>query len=54
MRFQYGNDVTFTIKQYSIERSDVLEDIKYLENAERHFYDCIKNNVKPNLILPEI
>lgn len=56
MRFQYGNDVTFTIKQYSIERSDVhvLEDIKYLQNAERHFYECIKNNVKPNLILPEI
>ena len=54
MRFQYGNDVIFTIKQYSIERSEVLEDIQYLENAERHFYECIKNDVKPNLILPEI
>lgn len=54
MRFQFGDDVTFTIKQYKIERSEVLEDLAFLEKAERRFYECIKNDKKPNLILPEI
>lgn len=54
MRFQYGNDVTFTIKQYLIEREEVQEDIEYLQKAEKDFYSAIKEKRRPSLVLPVI
>lgn len=54
MRFQYGNDVTFTIKQYLIEREEVQEDIEYLQKAEKDFYFAIKEKKRPSLVLPVI
>lgn len=54
MRFQYGNDVTFTIKQYLIERDEVQEDIEYLQKAEKDFYFAIKEKRRPSLVLPAI
>ena len=54
MRFQYGNDVTFTIKQYLIERDEVQKDIEYLQKAEKDFYSAIKEKRRPSLVLPVI
>lgn len=42
------------LRNYHIERKDVLEDIKFLESSERKFWEYVKSDVKPNLILPEV
>lgn len=41
-------------KHYYIERSEVENDIQFLANAEKEFYQHIKNDTLPNLILPQI
>lgn len=55
LKYEHNNgDVFLTTKHYMIERAEVEEDIKYLENEERRFYECIINNRQPNLVLPAI
>lgn len=55
LKYEHNNgDVFLTTKHYKIERAEVEEDIKYLEDAERRFYECIINNRQPNLVLPAI
>lgn len=41
-------------KHYYIERSEVENNIQFLANAEKEFYQHIKNDTLPNLILPQI
>lgn len=41
-------------KHYRIERSEAEADIQYLREKEMEFAECLKNNKKPGLILPEI
>ena len=55
LKYEHNNgDVFLTTKHYKIERAEVEEDIKYLENEERRFYEHIINNRQPNLVLPTI
>lgn len=54
LKFDYSGEVFLTTKHYHIEREEVLEDIEYLKNAERRFYEAIKNNRQPDLVLPPI
>lgn len=55
LKYEHNNgDVFLTTKHYKIERAEVEEDIKYLEDAERRFYECIINDRQPNLVLPAI
>ena len=42
------------IKNYHIERKDVLADIKYLANAEQNFWKAVETGQRPALILPNI
>lgn len=42
------------IKNYHIERKDVLADIEYLADKEQKFYKAIKTGQRPALILPNI
>ena len=42
------------IKNYHIERSEVLEDIQYLAEAEKEFWQQVQSGQKPPLMLPEI
>lgn len=42
------------IKNYHIERKDVLDDITYLAQEEERFWKHVQNKVRPNLLLPEI
>lgn len=42
------------LRNYHIERADVKDDIKYLEESERKFWGQVQNRVRPALILPEI
>ena len=41
-------------KHYTIERADVEEDIQYLANEEKKFWQHVIDRKKPNLILPSI
>jgi putative phage-type endonuclease len=55
LKYEHNNgDVFLTTKHYKIERAEVEEDIKYLEDAEHRFYECIINDRQPNLVLPAI
>ena len=42
------------IKNYHIERLEVLEDIDYLMQEEKKFWQYVKSGKKPPLVLPEI
>lgn len=42
------------IRHYYIEHSEVESDIKWLAEREKVFWDCVVNDKKPALILPEI
>lgn len=42
------------IKNYHIERKDVLEDIEYLMEEEKKFWHQVQTKKKPDLILPNI
>lgn len=55
LKYEHNNgDVFLTTKHYMIERAEVEEDIKYLEDAERRFYEYMINDRRPNLVLPAI
>ena len=54
LKFDFNGDIMCQVKHYKIERSDVEEDIRYLENAERVFWEQIQARRKPALILPEL
>ena len=48
-----GNRKTIT-QDYRVERADVLDDLKYLLQKEIEFWECVKTDKRPALILPEI
>lgn len=54
LKYDYDGEIFLTTKHYFIERNEVLEDLNYLEQAERTFYASIKNDQKPPLLLPAI
>lgn len=55
MKYQYTQDDVVTIcKHYHIERSEVEDDIKALEQAERKFWGYVVDDKEPPLLLPDI
>lgn len=54
LKSEFFGDVRITTRHYRIEREDVLEDIAYLIDAERRFWDCVTSGRRPDLILPVI
>ena len=54
MKYRRGGNVTLVSKHYHIERAEVEEDIKFLAEAEKDFWECVKADKKPALILPNI
>lgn len=54
LKYDYDGEIFLTTKHYFIERNEVLEDLNYLEQAERAFYASIQNDQKPPLLLPAI
>lgn len=54
MKSEFNGDVYIQTKHYKIERSDVEDDIKILEAAEKKFWKAVQEKKKPGLILPEI
>lgn len=54
LKFDFNGELMFQTKHYHIERADVQEDIDYLEEAERKFWEQVQSKKRPDLILPEI
>ncbi len=54
LKYEFDGDVYLQTKHYRIERSEVEEDIRILEAAERTFWKQVQERKRPALILPEI
>ena len=54
LRSEWQDGIRITIRHYMIERSEVLEDIKELEQAGWKMWTAIQEDREPNLILPAI
>lgn len=54
LKSDWGEELRITTKHYFIERKDVEEDIKYLVDAEKRFWNCMESGRRPDLILPAI
>lgn len=54
LKWEFNDEVYMQTKHYKIERSEVLEDIKFLENSEREFWKSVQEKRRPALVLPSI
>lgn len=54
IRYYKDGELKVSIRHYRIERSEVQNDIDYLVGKEAEFWNCVKTNRRPALILPEI
>lgn len=54
LKYDYDGEIFLNTKHYKIERSEVEDDIEYLMEAEKKFSEHIRNDTKPNLVLPMI
>ncbi|MCK9577376.1 MAG: YqaJ viral recombinase family protein [Clostridia bacterium] len=54
IKYHKSGELAAAIRHYTIKRSDVETDIKWLAEREKVFWDCVVNNKRPALILPEI
>ena len=54
LKSEFKGEIYLQTKHYKIERSDVQDDIDYLEKAERKFWEHVKADKEPALILPEL
>lgn len=54
LKSDFGGEIYKQTRHYRIERSEVEDDIRYLENAEREFWECVQDRRCPALMLPEI
>ena len=54
LKSEWQGEILLATKHYKIERKDVEDDINYLRRMERDFWDCVKRDRRPDLILPEI
>lgn len=53
LKSEFNGEIYMQTKHYKIERSEVLEDIEFLENSERRFWNQVQERRKPDLILPD-
>lgn len=51
IRYYKGGDFRAAVRDYRIERKDVLDDIAYLCEQEARFMDCVKNKKPPAVII---
>ena len=54
LKFDFSGDIMCQVKHYKIERAEVEEDIKFLENSEKAFWQCVRERRRPGLMLPDI
>ena len=55
LRYDYGGDIRCEFRPYTIERSEVMEDLEYLKAEGVKFWtEYVLADRQPNMILPEI
>lgn len=54
LRTEWQGEIRVTIRHYTIERSEVLEDIEELRKAAEKFWKAVQEDREPYLILPAI
>lgn len=54
LKTYFDGDVRLETRHYHIERSEVQEDIDYLMQKGAEFWEYVKSDTRPPLILPEI
>lgn len=54
LKYSYNNDVFLHTRHYKIERSDVIGDIELLKQKELEFWQYVRENKRPPLVLPQI
>lgn len=51
IRYYKGGEFRAAVRDYKIERDDVLDDIAYLRQQEMHFMDCVNSGKQPAAII---
>lgn len=54
LKSEFNGEIYLQTKHYKIERTEVEEDIKFLESSERKFWKQVQDRKRPDLILPGI
>lgn len=54
LKSEFNGEIYLQTKHFKIERSEVEEDIKFLESSEKQFWKQVQERKRPGLILPEI
>ena len=54
LKSEFNNEIYLQTKHYTIERSEVEEDINFLESSEREFWQSVQERKRPGLLLPAI
>lgn len=54
LKYEFKDSLFLQTRHYFIERSEVEEDIRILQNAEQKFWEDVVKKRRPALILPEI
>lgn len=54
LKTDFGGDIQLHTKHYHIERSEVQDDIDYLMQKGAEFWEYVKSDTRPPLMLPEI
>lgn len=54
IRYCHGEELRATDRHYTVERSDVADEIEYLIQQEKKFWESVSSGKEPPLILPQI
>lgn len=54
LKTDFGGDIQLLTKHYNIERSEVQEDIDYLMQKSAEFWEYVKSDTRPPLVLPSL
>ena len=54
LKFDYNGEIVLHTRHYFIERAEVEEDIAYLAQREKTFWEYVTERKQPPLILPQI
>lgn len=54
IKYTTQGEKRYAVRDYHIERADCEEDITYLMEKEREFWEHVEKQIPPDLILPEI
>ena len=54
LRYDFDGEFWAHVKEYTVERKDVIDDIETLRKAEERFWRYVMEDTEPPLILPGI